>query len=233
MRSSKPEKRKSRKDVKVQIEEKKIRRPLIAKTKSQKTYISYLDTCNQVFSIGGAGTGKTYIASRVALRKVLDGRYDKLIIARPTVAPTKHKLGFLPGNGDMKMKPWLIPILSAFRDETPQSEIDFLKNSGVIEFASFEHMRGRTFKDSVIILDEAQNCDFRDLKLFLTRIGENSLVIVNGDTDQVDIEDSGLDRIVDMIDRYKINAAVVLFDENDVVRSQTASEWVKAFSKVE
>lgn len=232
MRQSKTEKRKSRKDVKVQVEEKKIRRPLIAKTKSQKTYISYLDTCNQVFAVGGAGTGKTYIAARSAFRKVLEGKYEKIIIARPTVAPTKHKMGFLPGNADMKLKPWLIPILSAFRDEASQAEIDILKNSGCIEFVSFEHMRGRTFKDSVVLLDEAQNCDFRDLKLFLTRIGENSLVIINGDTDQVDIEDSGLERIIDMIDRYKINAAVVLFDENDVVRSQTASEWVKAFSKV-
>ncbi|MEO7017971.1 MAG: PhoH family protein [Leifsonia sp.] len=232
MRQSKSEKRLKRHEVKTVIEEKKFKRPLVAKTKSQKTYLSYLNTHRQVFSVGPAGTGKTYIAARVALRKVLDGEFENLVIARPTVSSPKHKLGFLPGNADMKLKPWLVPLMASFKDEASGAEVDQLKNTGKIEFASFEHMRGRTFKDSVIILDEAQNCDFRDLKLFLTRIGENSLVIVNGDMDQVDIPDSGLERVVDMITRYKINAAVVFFDENDVVRSETAAEWVKAFSKV-
>lgn len=229
---TKTSKRAKRKEDKHKVEESKTRRPLVAKTKAQKTYLSYLNTHKQIFSVGGAGTGKTYIAARVAIRKVLTGEYGRVVIARPTVSPSKHRLGFLPGNEEAKLKPWLIPIISAFKEEVSSGDYDLLKACGKIEFASFEHMRGRTFKDSVIILDEAQNCDYRDLRLFLTRIGENSLTIINGDTDQIDIEDSGLERIMNMIPKYNINAAVVLFDENDVVRSEQAAEWVKAFSKV-
>lgn len=228
---TKSEKRNVRKNAKEIRTEHKIKRPLVAKTETQKFYLECLNTETQIFAIGGAGTGKTYIASRFAIRKLVEGRYEKLIIARPTVAKKRHELGFLPGNLEAKLKPWLVPILSSFADEVSPADVDKLKNLGQIEFLSFEHMRGRTFNNSVIILDEAQNCDYSDLKLFLTRIGENSLTIVNGDIDQIDIPDSGLETIIDLIYDHDLSPAVVEFTEEDVVRSAEAKEWVTVFNK--
>lgn len=229
---SRSERRKQRKEVKSIEEEKKKKSPLVAQTVSQKTYLSQLKKSDQVFATGSAGTGKTYIASRVGLRSILEGHHDRIIICRPTMADPRHRMGFLPGNLDAKLKPWLVPILRAFKDEASQTDIDKLKNEGRIEFPSFEHMRGMTFDDAFVILDEAQNCTFTDLKLFLTRIGKNSKVVVNGDLDQFDIQDSGLQKIMDMITKYSLSASVIIFDENDVVRSEIAAEWVKAFAKM-
>jgi len=228
---TKSEKRRVRKDVKETRTEHKIKRPLTPKTETQKYYLECLDNNSQVFAYGGAGTGKTYIASRYAIRKLVENKYEKLIIARPTVANRRHELGFLPGNLEAKLRPWLVPILSSFADEVSPSDIDRLKNLGKIEFLSFEHMRGRTFNDSVIILDEAQNCSYSDLKLFLTRIGENSLTIVNGDIDQIDISDSGLEKVIDLIYDYDLDVDVVEFTEEDVVRSKEAKVWVTAFNR--
>lgn len=228
---TKSEKRNIRKNDRQSRTETKIKRPLVAKTENQRLYIEYLNNNTQVFAIGGAGTGKTYIASRFAIRQLVENKYERLIIARPTVAQKRHELGFLPGNLEAKLKPWLVPILSSFADEISPADIDKFKNLGKIEFLSFEHMRGRTFNDSIIILDEAQNCSYSDLKLFLTRIGENSLTIVNGDSDQVDIQDSGLEKIIDLIYDYDLTPEVVEFDENDVVRSKEAKEWVTVFNK--
>jgi phosphate starvation-inducible PhoH-like protein len=228
---TKSEKRRVRRDAKDNRTEQKIKRPLTPKTETQKFYLECLNTETQVFAIGGAGTGKTYLASRFAIRKLVENKYEKLIIARPTVAQKRHELGFLPGNLEAKLRPWLVPILSSFNDEVSPADVDKLKNLGRIEFLSFEHMRGRTFNDAIIILDEAQNCTYSDLKLFLTRIGENSLTVVNGDIDQIDIPDSGLEKIIDIIYEHDLSPAVVEFTEEDVVRSANAKEWVGAFNK--
>jgi phosphate starvation-inducible protein PhoH and related proteins len=226
---SKAKKRKLRKQQRE--ESKTLRRPpLEAKTVSQKTYLEALKTRSQIFSVGCAGTGKTYLASRYGLSRVLSGEYAKIVICRPTMADQRHRVGFLPGDLNSKLKPWLIPILRSFKEEATGQEIDRLKSENKIEFVSFEHMRGQTFDNAFVILDEAQNCTYSDLRLFLTRIGKDTKVVVNGDLDQFDIRDSGLEEIVNMISKYKINAAVIRFDENDVVRSEIASEWVKAFT---
>lgn len=229
---TKSEKRRVRKDAKQERIEGKIKRPLIPKTDNQKFYLECLNTDSQVFAIGGAGTGKTYIASRFAIRKLVENKYERLIIARPTVSQRRHELGFLPGSLEAKLKPWLIPIISSFNDEISPADVENLQKIKKIEFLSFEHMRGRTFNNSIIILDEAQNCSFSDLKLFLTRIGENSLTIVNGDIDQVDILDSGLETVIDLIYEYDLSPAVVEFTEDDVVRSKEAKEWVTTFNKL-
>lgn len=229
---TKSEKRRLRQGAKDTRTEQKIKRPLTPKTETQRFYLECLNTETQVFAVGGAGTGKTYLAARFAIRKLVENKFEKLIIARPTVSQKRHELGFLPGNLEAKLRPWLVPILSSFNDEVSPADVDKLKNLNKIEFLSFEHMRGRTFNDSVIILDEAQNCTFADLKLFLTRIGENSLTIVNGDMDQVDIADSGLEKIIDIIYDHDLSPAVVEFTEEDVVRSQNAKEWVGVFNKI-
>lgn len=208
-------------------------RPLMAKTKKQGLYIAALMGGDSAAAVGGAGTGKTYIASRIAAKKLLTGAVDKIIVARVTVSKAKHANGFLPGKLDAKMAPWLIPVIDGIRAEVSAQTLETWKNEGRFEIASFEHMRGRTFADAFVILDEAQNADLGDLRLFLTRIGENSQVVVTGDMDQIDIPDSGLATCLDLIERHNINMAIFEFTSDDVVRSQFAKAWVKAFAQRE
>lgn len=228
--SEKAQRRASRKAVK-----KARTRPqstLIPKTQTQADYIESLNVCNQVFAIGGAGTGKTYIAARYAIAKVLNNEFYRVIVSRPTVAQSRHRLGFLPGDSNEKLAPWMRPIEDSFAAEAQVSTLDQLRHQGRIEIVAFEHIRGRTFDDAIVILDEAQNCTLHDLQTFLTRVGERSKVIVCGDTDQCDIEDSGLETVVNMIEKYDIDADIIEFTEDDVVRSDIAKEWVTAFAKV-
>jgi len=205
--------------------------PLKPKTPKQAEAITALKESEQVFLVGGAGTGKTYLASRHAMRKLLDGKTDKIVICRPTVAKEKHKQGFLPGGLEAKLRPWLVPVLDGMVAEASNTMIDKLKNDGRLEFLSFEHMRGRSIPDAVIILDEAQNCDLQDLRMFLTRTGENSQVIVCGDLDQIDIPNSGLETVLDMVEDFDLDADIIEFGPEDVVRSRAAAGWVRAFSR--
>lgn len=207
---------------------------LIPRTENQAIYLDALldPSVSQIFAVGEAGTGKTYLASRVAARRLANKEISKIFIARPTVALEAHKLGFLPGNLKQKLTPWLVPIMGAMKDELTQSEIDKKMQLGEIEFVSFEHMRGRTFDDCFVILDEAQNCTLHDLKLFLTRKGENSTYVVAGDPTQVDIGNSGLETILDMIEEYDLSPDIVEFEAADVVRSKDAKEWVDAFNRL-
>lgn len=231
-RLSKAQRRADKRAVKVAkanvIEEFK---PLVARNETQQDLLNAFEDSDQIFAIGPAGTGKTYLAARYALRLLIAGKIDSITISRPTVTKNKHRQGFLPGNEKEKIEPWLIPILSAFKDGVAGNVVDKMTRDGRIEYLSFETMRGRSIKNSIIILDEAQNCDFGDLKMFLTRIGEGSKVIIAGDPEQVDINDSGLEDILDMIEDYDLSAEIIEFTENDVVRSGIASEWVKAFSR--
>jgi len=207
-------------------------RPLEAKTQKQKLYLRYLFEGQSIIAVGGAGVGKTYIAARVAAKKLIEGKVERIVICRATVSKAKHALGFLPGNLEAKLKPWLVPILDGFKAEVSAKTIDDWKAQGIIEFLSFEHMRGRTLGDAFVILDEAQNCDIGDLQLFLTRAGENSQIVITGDMDQIDIPVSGLQEIVEMVeDNSDIPMEVVQFSDEDVVRSPLAKAWVKAFSR--
>lgn len=208
-------------------------KPLEAKTERQREYIRALKTGGSAIAVGGAGTGKTYIAARVFAKKLIEGKTDRIIIARVTTGKTKHALGFLPGKLDAKLAPWLVPVIEGLRAEMSASAFEQFKEAGKIEFASFEHMRGRTFKDCCVLLDEAQNADFGDLKLILTRWGEDAQYVVTGDMDQIDVHDSGLDTVIGIVDKYDVPIHVIEFSDEDVVRSPMAKAWVKAFSKHE
>lgn len=202
--------------------------PLTARNPRQETLIQALHESPQVFAIGPAGTGKTYLASQLALRQVIDGRKERVVICRSTFTKPKHRLGFRPGNQDEKIADWLVPIMDGFRSEASPGVIDKMRQEGKIEFLAFETMRGRSIPNAVVLLDEAQNCDLDDLRMFLTRIGEGSQVVVSGDLDQIDIENSGLSTVLQMISGF-ISAEVVRFLDEDVVRSAIAKEWVAAF----
>lgn len=227
--TSKSQSRKLRKEARKQKKATYQGKPLNPLNDRQKTLFDAFDYADQIFAVGEAGTGKTYILARMALRKLLNGEYEKLILTRPTVSDPRHRLGFLPGDAKKKLGPWLIPITAAFRDEVTQAQIEKLMQEGKIEYLPFEHMRGRSLSDCVVLLDEAQNCSFSDLRLFLTRKGEDSLFLINGDPIQIDIPDSGLETILGMINYYDLSPTVVKFEAEDVVRSAAAKEWVEAF----
>lgn len=203
--------------------------PVVPKNDNQRDLIAALEENDQVFAVGPAGTGKTYLVARHAMRRLLDGRTQGICIARPTEAPKRHKLGFRPGTQNEKIADWLVPIMHAFQAEASKSTIDRLLKEGKIEFLAFETLRGRSLENRIVWCDESQNLPLADFKLFLTRIGEGSQVIITGDTEQSDIEDSGLDAILDMIEEQDLSPAIIEFDDEDVVRSETAREWVMAF----
>lgn len=228
--SKKATKRQQRKD------EKDKYRPRVFEPRGQKQVhlVNLLKTFPVNFAIGAAGAGKTFVPSVVAAQQLDLGLIDKIVLARPTAAPTRHKLGFLPGTEEQKMKSWLIPFMSAFSKVLTPQKLEQFRNERKIETIPFEHMRGRTVEDAFFILDEAQNCTFEDLELVLTRVGENCTLAICGDVDQDrDLGDnqSGLATVVAMAERMGLNCGVVRFDENDVVRSAVAAEWVKAFKR--
>lgn len=196
----------------------------------QAEYIRAIKNNALIFGVGDAGVGKTFVACAVLAEMLLDGQLENLYIVRPTIAKKEHKNGFLPGTMEEKQGPWLIPIIDGLKYVLgSQKYADFFKR-GVIQFAPFEHMRGRTFSNAGIILDEAQNCSLSDLQLFLTRQGENLKAVVCGDPDQTDIEDSGLSTVVHMVSKYAIaDTSVIYFPDDAIVRSEQTKSWVKAF----
>ena len=202
---------------------------LVAKTRNQELLLNHLRSGRHVFATGGAGTGKTYLPSRVAARAVVEGTVRRIIICRPAVTKSKHQLGFRPGNTAMKMAEWMTPIMKGIREEVSSHTLDQWEANGQFLIVPFETMRGLTFDDAFVILDEAQNCDYGDLRLFLSRAGEGGQIVVTGDTDQIDVPGSGLSDVTNMIFDYDLPVEVVRFTEEDCVRSDFAKAWVMAF----
>ncbi|TFZ81593.1 PhoH family protein [Candidatus Macondimonas diazotrophica] len=230
---SKPEGRKRRKAAKEARQFARTPKPVSPRNAAQRKYLEAMDSFSQVFGIGPAGVGKTYLAARRAARKLNEGEIAKVYIARANIAPQRHEIGFLPGSQDAKMRPWMVPLLEAMREEIGASALDRLVGEKAIEVVPFAFMRGRTFKDAVVIVDEAQNLNLSDFKLLLTRIGENCQYLINGDPGQADIPDSALTRVIKMADRHGVEIAVVEFSSEDVERSVYARQWVRAFERTE
>lgn len=202
---------------------------LLAKTESQAEYIKRIRAGENVFGIGPAGTGKTYIPARIAAQRLSAGHISKIVIARTTVANKRHALGFRPGKTDQKLAEWMVPVVEALKEEVGAAQVDKWKLDGRLQFLAFECIRGITLTDAMVILDEGQNCSFGDLKTFLTRIGQDTQVVVTGDPEQVDIEDSGLEAILEIACRHGVPMPIVQFDDADVVRSDFVKHWVRAF----
>ena len=225
---SKAAKRQQRKEA----GDKNRQRVLEARSPKQAELMKLLDRYPVVFAIGSAGSGKTYVTARHALQRLTKKAIDRIVITRPTIAAQRHRMGYLPGTDEQKMQPWLVPIMDAFSDGASPADMQKFRNEKKIEVLPFEHMRGRTIRDGVFILDEGQNCTFSDLEMFMTRVGEGAQIVICGDPDQTDLgEDSGLATIVKIAEEYGLNAGVMIFGEDDVVRSETAAEWVKAFKQ--
>jgi phosphate starvation-inducible PhoH-like protein len=207
--------------------------PLVAMNDHQKALLSALRRDRQIFAVGLAGTGKTFLASAVASDMLLDEKISKIVLCRPAVG-VEEDLGFLPGTMDNKMEPWVAPFMDVFKERLGLIALKSRLESGAIEIVPISFMRGRTFKNSFVIIDEAQNCTLSQLKMILTRIGENCIVVVTGDPTQTDIGyRSGLQTVINMIPLNDIPATVVQFTAEDVVRSDTCREWTEAFDRRE
>lgn len=204
------------------------RSPIVPKTDSQKRYINAIKSHQLVFATGPAGTGKTWICAALAAQALESKQIDKIIITRPAVE-AGEELGFLPGEMEEKFDPYLRPFRDVLDERLGKSFVEYMIKMGRIEAAPLAYMRGRTFKNAYVILDEGQNTTPTQMKMFLTRIGENCRVIVNGDLNQKDIRGkSGLD---DAIKRLGFIPSVrcVEFGKSDVVRSGLVQEIVEAY----
>lgn len=204
---------------------------LIPKSTKQAEYIDALKTASQVIVLGPAGTGKTYIGATKASQLYQEKMIDKIIITRPNVAAGKS-IGYFPGTLEEKMMPWVMPVLEVLHWHLGKGVVETGIKNGNIEIAPFETMRGRSFQDAFVILDEAQNVTPHEMKMFLTRVGENCTVILNGDIQQSDLgETSGLSKAIHMAKKHLIPVPIVEFGPDDIVRSQLCKQWIIAFMK--
>ena len=208
------------------------KRSVIPRSKKQKDYVRALKTNQIVMSLGPAGTGKTYLAVAVALAMLLEKKVERIILSRPAVE-AGERLGFLPGDIKEKIDPYLRPLYDSLHDLFDYDKIQRKIESGEIEIAPLAFMRGRTLKNSFAILDEAQNATETQIKMFLTRIGENSKLVVNGDPSQVDLPNknqSGLIKSQAILKGIK-EISVINFDHQDVMRHPLVIKIVEAYQK--
>ncbi|MDC1032651.1 PhoH family protein [Candidatus Pelagibacter sp.] len=207
------------------------KKSIIPRSEKQKEYVRALRQNDIVFSAGPAGTGKTFLAVAVGLTMLLEKKIERIILSRPAVE-AGERLGFLPGDMKEKVDPYLRPLYDSLYDLFDFEKIQRMIEIGDIEIAPLAFMRGRTLKNSFAILDEAQNATDTQIKMFLTRIGENTKIVVNGDPTQIDLPNksmSGLDKSKKLLSHLK-EISVVDFDHVDVVRHPLVSKIVKAYS---
>jgi phosphate starvation-inducible PhoH-like protein len=206
------------------------KRSVIPRSIKQKKYVKALKSNQIVISLGPAGTGKTYLAVAIALSMLLEKKVERIILSRPAVE-AGEKLGFLPGDMKDKIDPYLRPLYDALYELLDYEKIQKKIESGEIEIAPLAFMRGRTLKNSIAILDEAQNATHTQIKMFLTRIGENSKLIVNGDPSQIDLPNKSQSGLVDsqkVLKNIK-EISIINFDHNDVVRHPLVTKIVEAY----
>lgn len=196
---------------------------------NQELYINAFKHHEQIIVLGPSGTGKTFIAASVAANMYATKQISKIIITRPAVSVGKS-LGALPGDLHDKFGPWLSPVLSVLEDRLTKGVVETGIKNGNIQMAPLEYMRGASYKNAFILADECQNLDVAQFKMLVTRVGENCKLVMNGDIRQSDIkEQSGLSKALMLIDKYDIDAAVVEFTLDDVVRSDICKQWLTAF----
>jgi phosphate starvation-inducible protein PhoH and related proteins len=206
------------------------RRQVAPKSVNQRKYLDAIDQNDIVFGIGPAGTGKTYLAMAQAVGFLLAKKVTRIILARPAVE-AGEKLGFLPGDLQEKVNPYLRPLYDALYDLLDAERVERLLERGTIEIAPIAFMRGRTLNDSFVILDEAQNTTSEQMKMFLTRLGFGSKAVITGDITQIDLpngQTSGLIEAMKVVSQIE-GISFVFFDERDVVRHKLVQQIVKAY----
>ncbi len=210
------------------------KRFIVPKTETQREYIESIRTHDIVIGIGPAGTGKTYLAMAMAVNAFLKKEVNRIVLARPAVE-AGEKLGFLPGDIEEKVSPYLRPLYDALFDMMEPEKVAKYIERGIIEIAPLAFMRGRTLNDSFIILDEAQNTTSEQMKMYLTRLGFNSKTVITGDITQIDLPPG---KISGLVEAEKILKGIegikfVYFSEKDVVRHRLVQEIVRAYERYE
>lgn len=204
-------------------------------TQKQATYLELLSRFDCTIATGPAGTGKTYLACAWAGQQLFDRNVQSIVLTRPTVS-VGRTMGFLPGDAKRKMAPWARPLVEAFKRNMSAKKYEEAVAAGQINIEALEHIRGLTFDDAVMIIDEAQNTTPSEMKAFLTRIGDNSRVIICGDTSQSDLdrEQNGLAWAMKAVDAGLVqDVSVVTFSSADTVRSALCRMWGEAFETLE
>ena len=205
---------------------------IMARTANQQKLVKDFETNDLLFAIGPAGSGKTYTAIALAVRSLKNREIKKIILSRPAVE-AGEKLGFLPGDMKEKIDPYLQPLYDALQDMLPAAKLrDYMEN-GTIQIAPLAFMRGRTLSDAVVILDEAQNSTTMQIKMFLTRMGLNTKIIVTGDTTQIDLPYAQKSGLIDALEVLKNTKGIakVEFDKGDIVRHKLVQRIVEAYEK--
>lgn len=203
---------------------------------NQELYVKYLNdkSIKLVAGVGSAGTGKTLFACETAIKMLKDGdqNIDRIVLTRPLVSVDNENIGFLPGDINSKMNPWLLPIFDIFLEYYTQTEIDSKIRNGIIEISPLGYMRGRTFKNSFIIADEVQNSTPTQLLMVATRIGKDSKLVITGDLNQSDLSvENGLQHFVNRIQTMEFDdIKIVQFNNDDVERSQVVKNVIKLLS---
>ncbi len=206
---------------------------LVGQTRRQWDYIDALTQEDLIFCIGYAGTGKTYVSATAATQLYLERKIQKIVITRPNVASGKG-IGFFPGTLHEKMSPWVAPIVDVLVKHMGKPAVDIMLKHGDLVIEPFETLRGKSFESSFVLLDEAQNCTYEQLKMFLTRLGDGSKTVINGDVMQTDLShNSGLSQILKINKDQGLPFPIIEFQEEDIVRSDICATWIKAFGKSE
>lgn len=204
---------------------------LVPKTENQKALVEALKTSSQVFILGPAGTGKTYVTATYASDLYTLKEIDKIVITRPHVAVGKE-LGFLKGDLHEKTMPWALPVLDVLEKHLGKGAVETGVKNGNIEMAPLALMRGRSFDNAFIIVDETQNITTHELKMLLTRVGQDTTIVLNGDVQQSDLKEAdGLSKIIHLAKKHMLPVPIIEFGVDDIIRSDICAEWVKVFMK--
>jgi phosphate starvation-inducible PhoH-like protein len=201
-------------------------------TENQKLYIRTIEENDIVFAVGPAGTGKTFLAVAMAVKYLREGKIERIILTRPAVE-AGESLGYLPGTYEEKVYPYLIPLYDALFSMIPYDRVKRMMEARIVEVAPLAYMRGRTLSDAFIILDEAQNTKAVQMKMFLTRIGPRSKVVITGDVTQIDLpkhEKSGLTEAINILQGIE-GIAFVFFDKEDVSRHRIVKSIIEAYER--
>lgn len=208
--------------------------PVQGKTPGQRRYLAALKSTGTVVVIGPAGTGKTFIAASLAAQMLIAGQIKQIKLVRPAVEAGEEKHGFLPGDINKKLAPWAEPVLAVLRKRLGDAKVTAMILSGDIKVEPFTYMRGLSWDDAFVILDEAQNTTVPQMELFTTRIGERCKVVIDGDVKQSDLEncgvESGLTALIDiMADRRMEDTVLIRLGVGDIVRGPVCKRWVEAW----
>ena len=223
--------KKTRRKTNYKGADKKATSGIVPKTVNQGRLIDAIANSNQVLILGPAGTGKTYVTATCAADLYTLKEIDKIVITRPHVAVGKD-IGFLPGTLEEKAQPWALPVLDVLIKHLGRGTVDTALKSGNIEIATLALMRGRSFDNAFIIVDEAQNIEVPEIQMILTRVGEGSTIVLNGDIQQSDLKGtSGLAKIIHLAKKHMLDVPVVEFELGDIVRSGICKQWVEIFHK--